>query len=148
MGDSILISRSRWLTGPLCLFDAGLGSLAAFFPGVYMDWIQPAAHTDPSYLLRRTGTLWLCFALIEGCAYFRTSRFPEWVLLVAAMRLIDVPADLVYRFTDPSLNAFGKFDLLFAPAVNLTAGSLLAAWYVRWRKDNPTRVRAAASAKE
>jgi len=136
MSADDLIGRSRWITGPLCLFDIGLGILAAFFPTAYMELIQPAAASDPSYLLRRTGTLWICFAVIEGIAFFKSARFPEWILLVAAMRLIDVPADLVYRFTDPSLDAFGKFDLIFAPAFNTIAGSVLATWYLKIRKTS------------
>ena len=129
------LDRTRYLTGALCLFDIGLGITAVFFPRFYMNLIQPTASDDPAYLLQRTGALWLCFAFCEGMAFFRYARFPEWVVIVAALRLIDVPADLVYWFRDHALDTFGKFSLIFAPAFNATAGTLLAVWYIRFRKE-------------
>jgi len=129
------LDRSRWITGPLCLFDIALGISAVFFPHFYMKLIQPTASDDPAYLLQRTGTLWLCFAVCEGIAFFRYRRFPEWVLIVAALRLIDVPADLVYWLRDEALDTFGDFSLLFAPAYNSVAGVTLSVWYLRFRKE-------------
>jgi hypothetical protein len=38
---------------------------------------------------------------------------------------MDVPADLVYRFTADDLGAFGRAALLFSPLFNLISGSYL-----------------------
>ncbi len=128
------LAASRFFTGPLCLFDLVLGTLAVFFPQFYMAMFQPAADSDPVYLLMRTGVLWLEFSVFEGLAFVWFRQFPELVLIVSIMRLDDVPADLVYYLTDHTLGGFGKFALLSAPAFNTVAGACLLYWYLRYRK--------------
>lgn len=128
------MTRCRMIIGPLAVFDLLLGGFTLFFSGDYLRLMQPQAMHDPIYLLLRTGTLWLCFGVLEGIAFFVCWRWPEGVLSIAVIRLIEVPADLVYFFTDAGLGALGRFGLLFAPAFNLTVGILLFLWYGRFRK--------------
>jgi hypothetical protein len=128
------LERTRLLTGPLALFDLGLGIVALGFPDFYQRVLQTDPGPGPTYLLGRTAIIWLGFCLAEVIAFFFYRRLPEWVLIVAVMRLDDVPADLYYRFADPSLGQFGKMTLLFTPAFNLVAGILLLLAYFKARR--------------
>ncbi len=132
--DMDRLAHSRIITGPLCLFDLFLGITAVFLPGFYMRLLQPDAAADPTYLLGRTGMLWLGFSVIQGAAFFWYGGFPEWVLVVAVLRLNDVPADLYYGLADLSLGGFGRLSLLFASVFNTIVGIVLLTWYLRARK--------------
>lgn len=129
--------RARFILGGLAIFDLLLGSLVFFFPKIYLELIQPAAASNPGYMLLRTGTLWLCFGIAETIAWYYVTRVPEVMLVISVIRLIEVPADIVYRLNDPSLNAFGKFDLLLAPIFNLAVGSFLFWRYFKYRREHP-----------
>lgn len=126
--------RTRWLTGPLAIFDLGLGVLALFFPRVYLELLQPGAVHGPTYMLGRTAIIWIGFCLAETIAFFFYRLLPEWVLIVAVMRVDDVPADLYYRFADHSLGNFGKWTLLLTPLINTIAAIALFVLYFRARR--------------
>jgi hypothetical protein len=123
------LRRSRPLLIGLALFDLALGGTAALLPNYYIDLLHPAWLTlhpqSPTYWLARTGMLWLFFAAIEGIAAIRPARWPLLVLIVGVLRLMDVPADLLYFAHADDLGAFGRFGLLFAPAFNLCVGLYL-----------------------
>ncbi len=116
---------TRWLTGPLAIFDLALGLAALAFPAFYMDLMHGGGT---HFLLQRTGVLWLFFAAAEIAAFARP-RF-ETIGLVAMLRFMDVPADVVYFCTSPSLTAFGRGSLIVSPIFNAAAG----VWLLRRAK--------------
>lgn len=123
------IERTRWVTGPLALFDLGLGGTAAFAPGLYMRLMHTPDPGAGHFMLQRTGVLWLVFALCQAIACVAPRRLPQVVLVVAALRLMDVPADLVYLATTAPVTAFGWLSLLTVPVINAAVGGfLLFAW--------------------
>lgn len=117
--------RLRPLLVALALFDVGLGGLATFFPSTYLALLHPYADAGgPAYLLQRTGVLWLFFALAEGVAAVGRPR-PSLFAAVGLLRVMDVPADLVYFLAAPDLGRFGHASLPLCVAFNLFAGVLL-----------------------
>jgi len=128
-------NRTRFLTGPLALFDLSLGIMALGFPTVYLSLLEPTSVHVSTYMLQRTGIIWLGFFAAETIAFFFYDRLPEWVLIVAVMRVDDVPADLFYRFADHELGWFGKWTLMLTPAFNIVAGVALFVMYFRARRQ-------------
>lgn len=121
---------TRWLTGPLALFDLALGATALAFPEFYMKLLHGGGS---HFLLQRTGVLWLFFAAAEIAAFARPRR--ETVGLVAMLRLMDVPADAVYFFTSPSLTWFGRWSLIVSPVFNACAGIWLFRRSYFWKSS-------------
>ncbi|MBI4361950.1 MAG: hypothetical protein HY558_02120 [Euryarchaeota archaeon] len=127
-------SMARVICGALAILDVGLGGGALLAPGLYMGMVHPEAPGDPVYLLRRTGALWLMFALFQAIAFLRGPREPGWFLGVGVLRLVEVPADMVYLATAPGLSLFGTLAIGGAPPLNLLVGLLLVS---AGRKNNP-----------
>jgi dihydroflavonol-4-reductase len=123
------LRRGRPLLIGLALFDVVLGGTAVLLPSYYIDLLHPewvVVHPQsPTYWLVRMGMLWLFFAAVEGVAAIRPACWPLLVLIVGVLRLMDVPADLLYFAHADDLGALGRFGLLFAPAFNLCAGLYL-----------------------
>lgn len=111
------MNATRWLTGPLAILDLALGVSAVAFPRFYMNLMHGGGAP---FLLQRTGVLWLFFAAAEIVACVRPRR--ETIGLVAALRIMDVPADVVYFFLSPSLTWFGRWSLIVSPVFNACAG--------------------------
>src|SRR5687767_3744664 len=107
----------------LAIFDLLLGVSALFFPDLYLSLMHPRFGGGPTYLLARTGALWLGFAAAEAAAARWMHR--DLLLVVGAFRLLDVPADLVYVTHAGDLGAFGVAALVISPIVNLGVGLLL-----------------------
>jgi dihydroflavonol-4-reductase len=125
------LEHARPLLIFLALFDIALGVQASFFPSLYLAQLHPqfaALHGAgaPIYWLLRTGALWLFFAVVEAWSALAPARRCSVVLIVGALRLMDVPADLVYRFTADDLGWFGRWGLLVSPAFNFCVGVYLA----------------------
>jgi len=117
--------RLRPLLVALAFFDVGLGGLATFFPSTYFALLHPYADAgSPAYLLQRTGVLWLFFALVEGVAAVGRPR-PALLAAVGLLRLMDVPADLVYVVVAPDLGRFGHLSLPLCVAFNFVAAVML-----------------------
>jgi hypothetical protein len=127
--DRLLGQAKTWLFG-LALFDLVLGVSAAFVPRLYLAAMHPhftELHANgPTYLVSRTGVLWLFFAAVEvlGARAHASERAP-WVLAVGILRLMDVPADLFYLLRADDLGWLGRASLAFSPAFNLTMGIFL-----------------------
>jgi hypothetical protein len=113
----------------LAILDLFLGGAALFFPKLYLLFMQPGALDDPTYLIQRTGTVWLVFSAVQFIAFFKTPRWRAPVLVVAGFRLMEVPADPVYLLTARGLGNMGVLGLAAAPILNLVVGTyLLLAW--------------------
>lgn len=124
-----MLKRTRWITGPLAVFDLGLGLIASLWPDVYGSLMHGPLHPDADFMIRRTGVLWLFFSLCEGVAFAGVVRWPATLLAVAVLRLMDVPADIVYGVASPALTALGRSSLIFSPIFNLAVGLfLLGVW--------------------
>jgi hypothetical protein len=111
--------RRALLVG-LAVFDLVLGATALFAPDLYLSLMHPRYAGGATYLLARTGAIWLVFAAVEAAAAVTLRR--ELVLVVAALRLMDVPADLVYLLRAPDQGWFGVAALVISPMVNLAVG--------------------------
>lgn len=126
------VAAVRLLLVALFVFDVGLGVVTAGFPELYLELIHPRGDElhpgRPTHLVVRTGILWLVFAVVQGAAALDPTGRPWLVVVVAALRLMDVPADLVYGAVADDLGLLGRAALLFAPAFNLAAGVLLVTW--------------------
>lgn len=118
------LRRTRPLLLGLLVFDLLLGGAAAFFPDLYLGFMHPRSGGGGLHWLTRTGFLWLFFALAEGLAAWRLR--PELVLVVGALRIMDVPADLAYLASARDLGTFGTLALVFSPVFNAVAGAWLA----------------------
>jgi nucleoside-diphosphate-sugar epimerase len=126
----VALGRTRiWLIA-LCLLDLGLGLQATLVPHLYVQQLHPRfaeLHpAGPDYWLVRTGALWLFFAFVEGLAAWAPRQRPLAVFLVGALRLMDVPADLVYLFRADDLGTFGTVALIASPIFNFCVGVYLA----------------------
>jgi hypothetical protein len=124
------LRRARpWLFG-LGLFDLGLGAQAALWPLSYIAAMHPqlaALHPSaPLYWLTRTGAIWLFFAALEILAAVAAKPPAVLILMVAMLRLMDVPADLAYLVSADDLGRLGRAALMFSPLFNLTVGLSLA----------------------
>jgi hypothetical protein len=91
--------------------------------------MHPRFGGGGTYLLARTGAIWLVFAAVEAAAAVTLRR--ELILVVAAFRLMDVPADLVYLAHAGDQGWFGTVALVVSPIVNLAVGL----WLIRhWHR--------------
>lgn len=112
------------------MFDLLLGGMALLSPDTYLSLMHgPASDT---LLLQRTGMIWLWFSAWEAVAFFRGHRWPLSILVVALLRLMDVPADLVYFFSSESLTTLGRLGLIASPFFNLSVGIVLIR---SWRRQ-------------
>lgn len=121
------MNASRWITGPLALFDLVLGIGAVAMPGLYLSLMHGSAESG--VLVQRTGMIWLFFCACETTAFFGSVRWPLSVFVVGILRLMDVPADAVYGIVSPSLTALGRISLVAAPLFNAVAGVVLIRLY-------------------
>jgi len=112
----------------LALFDAILGAGAALAPNTYLASMHPRFRElhphGPTYLVNRTGALWLFFAAAEVFAAMRPSQ-PELLMLVGGLRLMDVAADLFYLLRSDDLGAFGRAALIVSPLFNACVGATM-----------------------
>lgn len=125
------LRQTRWITGTLAVFDYFLSFVALFVPDFYMHVMHGAGANENIFMLKRTGVLWLAYAVVQTVAFINPQRFHLVVLIVAAFRLIEVPADPIYLLTSKHVSPFGTFGLIFAPLFNLTVGVLLVRAWLR-----------------
>ena len=120
----------------LVLIDVVLGPVAVFVPKVFMNLIQHGHPDDPVYLLQRAGIIWLGYLVVQIIAVFVYKRLPEWVFMVAFLRLVEVAADSFYVASGPGIGWFGTLGLIAAPAFNFFVGILFIYWYYRCGKKS------------
>lgn len=124
--------RIAGLLGFLVLFDVTLTIWAGVFPQWWAFAFHGVPYDDPQQLLRRCAANWAAFALFQGVAFARWRRQPEWLAVVAGVRLSDI-------FTDATVIALARDTTWFAKAtlapmslINLLMGLWLLRAY-RWR---------------
>jgi hypothetical protein len=107
----------------LVLFDLALGGVAAVWPELYLRVMHPEADVVQVALVRRTGMLWLAFAAVALCAAtVGPDRRGHWFLILAVVRLLDVPADVVSAVTMPGATTLSRLLVLGTVPVNLGLG--------------------------
>ena len=108
----------------LVFVDIFLGGSAVFFPYFYSELIHPELTNPPIDFIMRTGILWLVFAFFQFMAVI--SKNPrKWFLVVAAVRLMDVPADIVYGILAIGATLISRLMILSAPIINTICGIYL-----------------------
>ena len=121
------LQKARSLLAGLSMFDIGLGGKAAFKPRSYLELMHRLtageASTGTETFVRRTGALWLFFAALEGLAAAQPT--PEVAFVVGVLRLMEVPADIVYGKRSKELTTFGKVGLVVSPIFNAVSGAFL-----------------------
>lgn len=120
------MSLGVWMCWGLCVFDLVLGSTATFLPGLYLDIFHPHLETPQVELIRRTGMLWLAFSAI---ALRAATAAPEsrasWFLVLGVIRLMEVPADVLYAAAASGTALVSRLLIWSAPPLNLAIGGTL-----------------------
>lgn len=127
MQPSSRVAASTTLALALCwglfLFDLALGGVAAGWPELYMRVMHPEMDLSQLQFVRRTGMLWLAFSVVAlRTATTTPDRRGHWFLILAVVRLIDVPADLVYFATMTGATTLSRLLVLSAVPINLGLG--------------------------
>jgi len=135
------LGRTRlWLAG-LALLDLWLGTRAAFFPQAYVDDVHArffALHpSGPTYWVVRLGFVWLFFCAVEALAALAPRRRVLLVLIVGALRLMEVPADVAYGIAADDLGRFGRIGLVVSPIFNGLVGAYLCLTARRAIRSDP-----------
>ncbi len=128
------IKYTRLITGPLTVFDIFLGLFALLMPTSYMSLMHLPSMTSCYFMLQRTAMLWLFFATVQLIAFIYPKRLHMFVFLVGMLRIMEVPADILYYFTTGT-TFYGNMIIL-APLLNTIVGSLLIyLWHNRDKKE-------------
>jgi hypothetical protein len=80
----------------LIVLDAVLSILAIAFPQAWFRLIHDQPYIDPQGLLRRTGAVWAAFTLLQAMAYAKWRARPDWLVVVAGVRLTELFSDWTY----------------------------------------------------
>jgi len=108
----------------LVVVDLVLGGTAVFFPYSYAEIFHPGLTTPPIDFIVRTGILWLGFAFFQGVAAF--SKNPQrWFFVVSILRLMDVPADIIYGILAMGATMISRIMIWSAPLLNTLFGLYL-----------------------
>jgi hypothetical protein len=120
------IEEGRVLAWALALFDLCLGTVALGWPRLYAEIFHPRLDDPQLDLIRRMGVIWLMFctvAIITATRHTRT--IVRWFQVLAVLRLMEVPADLLYGTLDWGATWWSRALLYSAPPINLAAGIFL-----------------------
>ena len=109
----------------LALFDILLGGLTVLKPRWMMRILAPGEEPAGEALLRRSGTTWLFFAVVQAWAAMDSENSTA-LRAVSVLRLQDVPADLAWLASGSGFGWFGRFSLILAPTLNFAVGCFLA----------------------
>ena len=115
----------------LVIFDLVVAVGAFLLPQLWFRILHGADFVDPQGLLRRTGAIWVAFAVLQILALPRWRGAPHWLLLVTGIRLSEMFADWTYLLFAASKTPFGTIALLVTLPANL-----LICWFLfaTWRK--------------
>ena len=121
-----MIHSGRIIALGLFLFDLLLGLFTAIWPEVYFSIVHPELPDPQIELLRRSGGMWLAFAVVALItATCQRDVRARWFMVLGWFRLIEVPADLLYGLTATGTGAYGQILILAAPPLNLLIGGYL-----------------------
>ncbi len=101
------------------VWDAILGGVCAFFPETWFKLTHGVDYVDPQALLRRTGAIWLAFALFHLLAFLKWKTKPYWLVIVGGMRLSEIFADWTYLYFAQAITTGGRIGLLLATPSNI-----------------------------
>ncbi len=119
----------------LVIVDIVLGGSAVFFPQFYAKTFHPNLTQIPVDFIVRTGILWLVFALFQAIAVF--SKHPKkWFFAVGIIRLMEVPADIVYGALAMGATLVSRLLIWIAPVVNMIFGVFLYKLSIKLDKYN------------
>ncbi len=109
----------------LTLLDIALGGFTVLRPRWMMRILTPGVEPAGEALLRRSGTTWLFFAVVQAWAAMDNEN-PTALRAVSVLRFQDVPVDLVWLASGSGFGWFGKVSLILAPTFNFVVGCFLA----------------------
>jgi len=119
----------------LAVWDFALWAVTFIAPELWMDQVHGRTMADPMGLLRRTGAMWLAFAIFQFLAFLNWRRAPFWLCLVAGMRLSELLADWTYLGFAESLTTTGRISLAVTPVANIAISGLFLWAYFRARDE-------------
>jgi hypothetical protein len=108
--------------GALVVIDLALGGLILISGQAWFDLVHGTDYDDPQGLLKRTGALWLSFALVQAIAFFRWREGPHWLMILAGVRFGDLLSDWTYWLDANDHTWLGHVGLLLASPGNLLLG--------------------------
>ncbi len=120
-------NRVTALLTALVIFDFILTTVAFFFPQLWFDVFHGVAYVDPQGFLRRCGANWAAFLLFQAIALWRWRREPDWLAVVAGVRLSDIFTDMMYANVAQDVTWFARLSLPGMGLVNLAMG----VWFLR-----------------
>jgi hypothetical protein len=118
----------------LVLFDVTLTIWGFFLPVTWFRIFHGVLLIDPEGLLPRSAASWAAFALFQGIALFRWRKEPQWLAVVAGLRLGDIFTDLAYVGFATDITPFGHFSLIATGPINLLLGLFFLKSYKQQRK--------------
>ena len=77
----------------LVLMDAALAGIILISGQTWFDLMHGTEHVDPGGYLKRTGALWLSFAILQAIAFVRWREGLHWLMILAGVRWGDVLSD-------------------------------------------------------
>jgi len=106
----------------LFLFDVFLVLWVFLLPDSWFMLFHGAEYIDPQALLKRCGANWAAFAILQFCAFLKWKKAPEWLAIVAGVRLSDIFTDLTCMLLANNITWVGilGFGLMFP--INLFLG--------------------------
>lgn len=137
MDNSKLRIWVRLLLVLLVLLDIVLFVEALFFPQVWFKVFHGAEYVDPQGLLRRSGGVWLAFTVLQLIALFKWERKPQWLAVIAGVRLTELFGDWILLAVGESFTVFGRLGFFISPVGNLVFGWFLLYAYRRWVESKP-----------
>ncbi|WP_428264332.1 hypothetical protein [Haliangium sp.] len=110
----------------LVVFDLILGGTASLWPDGYLALFHPELDAPQIDLIRRMGMVWLVLAAVAlRAATASPSTRPRWLLVLAVVRLTEVPADVVYVASMSGASLLSHLLVASAPPLNLAIGLYL-----------------------
>ncbi|TMQ13266.1 MAG: hypothetical protein E6J90_28950 [Deltaproteobacteria bacterium] len=120
----------------LVVLDVFLSTVAICFPEHWSQTFHAMPYDDPAGLLRRTGSVWVAFTLLQAIALFRWQKQSYWLPLIAGVRFTELFSDWVTIIAAKQMTTLGTAALLISPPGNLLFGLILISTYKRL-KDGP-----------
>ena len=121
--------------GALLLMDAALAGIILISGQTWFDLMHGTDHVDPGGYLKRTGALWLSFAILQAIAFFRWREAPHWLMLLAGVRWGDVLSDWTWWGAMDDRTWLAHVLLLATPANFLLGLFFFRAYFVFRDRD-------------